>query len=279
MKLGIFAKTFSGTDPYPVLAACKAAGFEAAQYNMSCSGLGPLPLSISDAATNNINHAATDTGVAIAAVSATYNMTDPDEKRRDAGRQAFAAIAQAAGRLGTGLVTVCSGSKDPQNQWRRHPDNDNPESWIEMCREFDIILDLAEQHALMIGVEPEHSNVVSTARKAARLLDEFPGSRLRIVLDPANILEGVTADRQYPVIDEALDLLGPAISLAHVKDRFADGGDAPAGVGADTGIVDWGYFLKGLSSAGFDGHLIAHGLSANQAPEVASYLRRELMKI
>ncbi len=275
MKIGIFAKTFPGTDPYPVLAACRTANFEAAQYNMACSGLGSLPVSISDEIADHIKSASDAARVEIAAVSATYNMTDPDETRRDAGRRAFAAIAGAAARMGTGLVTVCSGSKDPQNQWRHHPANDDPASWIEMCREFEFMLHIAEQHDLTIGVEPEPANVVSSPRNAARLLDEFSGSRLRIVFDPANILEGVPADRQHPIIDEALDLLGPAIALAHAKDRFSDGRVAPAGLGT----VDWGYVLNGLSSIGFDGHLIAHGMSANQAPLVGSYLSQELKRI
>lgn len=272
MKVGLFAKTFPGTDPYTVLAACQTAGFEAAQYNLSCSGLDPLPDLISDETADLVKCASHDAGVEIAAVSATYNMTDPDETRREAGRRSFAAIAGAARRMGTNLVTVCSGSKDTHNQWHNHPANDDPASWMEMCREFEFILCLAEQHDLMIGVEPEQANVVSSPRKAARLLDEFSGSRLRIVLDPANILEGVPANRHHSTIDEALDLLGPAIALAHAKDRFPDGRVAPAGLG----MVDWRHFLHGLSSVGFDRHLIAHGISPNEAPMVASYLGDEL---
>lgn len=275
MKLGVFAKTFAGTDPYSVLAAVRAANFEAAQYNMACSGLGPLPVSIPDEIAHHIKSASDAARIEIAAVSATYNMTDPDKARRAAGRRAFTAIAGAARRMGTGLVTVCSGSKDPQDQWRRHPANDDPASWIEMCREIEFMLGLAEQHDLTIGVEPEPANVVSSPSNAARLLSDFSGSRLRIILDPANVLEGVPPGRQHSTIDLAFDLLGPAIVLAHAKDRHSDGRVAPAG----EGTVDWNYFLTGLSSLGFDGHLIAHGMSANEAPSVAYYLRQELTRI
>ena len=237
---------------------------------MACSGLGPLPVSIPDEIANHIKSASDAARIEIAAVSATYNMTDPDKARR-----AFTAIAGAARRMGTGLVTVCSGSKDPQDQWRRHPANDDPASWIEMCREIEFMLGLAEQHDLTIGVEPEPANVVSSPSNAARLLSDFSGSRLRIILDPVNILEGVPPGRQHSTIDLAFDLLGPAIVLAHAKDRHSDGRVAPAG----EGTVDWNYFLTGLSSLGFDGHLIAHGMSANEAPSVAYYLRQELTRI
>lgn len=275
MQVGVFAKTFSGRDPNQVLAACKAAGFSAAQYNMACSGLKSLPGSVSDEIACAVATASADNGVQIAAVSATYNMTDPDLERRQTGRLGFKAIAQNAAQMGTNLLTVCSGSRDPEDQWRHHPANKNPESWIDMCSEFEIIFEIAEKHDLLIGVEPEHANIVSSSQAARRLLDEFPGSPIRIVLDPANILEDVPQDSQRKTIDEAIDLLGPKIALAHAKDRMADGTVAPAG----KGMVDWKYFLNGLAKIGFEGPLIAHGISASEAPKVANFLTQQIEQL
>ncbi len=272
MKTGVFAKTFPGTDPTAVLGACRAAGFQSVQYNMACSGSGPLPEAISADAANAVAAAAQATGIEIAAISATYNMTDPDPVRRAAGRRAFAAIAGRAGAMGTKLVTVCSGSLDPGDQWRRHPDNHTPAAWHDMCREFAHLLELAEAHDILIGVEPEHANVVSSAPKARLLLDTFAGSRIRIVLDPANLLEGIAASRQRRLLDEAFDLLGPDLALAHVKDRDAGG----LVVAAPMGIVDWPHYLGALMAQGFDGHLIAHGMNADAAPSVAEFLKRTL---
>ena len=272
MQLGVFARTFPGHAPADVLAACRAAGFAAVQYNMACSGLGSLPEAIPVVAARQVADALAQTGMQMAAISATYNMADPDPGRRQAGRQAFTAIAGRAAKMGANMLTVCSGSLDPHDKWRRHPANDDPQSWIGMCREFEIICDIAEQHDILIGVEPEPANIVSSATSAARLLAEFPGSRLRIILDPANILEDVPPDHHHRTIDTALDLLGPAIAMAHAKDRHADGSVAPAGLG----IVDWPHFLAGLVRIGFDGPLIAHGMSAEEAPAVAAFLNKRI---
>lgn len=272
MRVGVFAKTFPGSDPLVVLGQSRQAGFEIVQYNLSCSGLDPLPNSISDETADRVFSASRVSGIAVAAVSATYNMVDPDPGRRAQGREAFAAIAGKASRMGTKLLTVCSGSKDPVDQWRRHPANDEPGTWSEMCREFEIVLSIAEQHDLLVGVEPEHANVVSSAEKAVQLLKEFAGSRIRIVLDPANLLEGVPLERHHSVIDEAMELLGPWIALAHAKDRYSDGRVAPAGLG----VVDWRHFLRGLASTGYGGDLIAHGMSAAEAPTVATFLKSEI---
>lgn len=269
MQIGVFAKTFPGTHPDNVLAACKSAGFDTVQYNMSCSGLGPLPASISLKKAQQVARASEITGVQIAAVSATYNMMDPDKERRKDGRLAFEAIASSATGLGTNLLTVCSGSMDPHDKWRHHPANNDTRSWMEMCREFEIILDQAQRHNLFIGVEPEQANIVSSAHKALQLLNEFPESNIRIIFDPANLVEGTSPDRQNETIEEALDLLGPTIVLAHAKDRSVDGQIAPAGAGS----IDWSLVLRGLSNIGFDGPVIAHGMLASEAPVVAQHLR------
>lgn len=275
MKVGVFAKTFAGHDPDTVLAACRNAGFTSTQYNMACSGLDPLPEMIPIDTARQVAGAAARADIHIAAISATYNMTDPDPDRRQTGRQAFAAIAERAADMGTAMVTVCSGSMDPDDKWRRHPANDDPQSWLEMCAEFEIICDVAERHDILIGVEPEQANIVSSAVKAARLLDDFSGGRLRIILDPANILEDVAPARRHRTIDQALDLLGPAIALAHAKDRHEDGSVAPAG----SGVVDWPHFLAGLSAIGFAGPLIAHGMSAGEAPAVAAFLTDQIARL
>ena len=58
MKLGVFAKTFEGETPGSVLAAAAAAGYEAVQYNMACSGIGPLPLEVSGVVADAVAEAA-----------------------------------------------------------------------------------------------------------------------------------------------------------------------------------------------------------------------------
>lgn len=274
MQIGVFAKIFQGTDPAQVLAACKVAGYESVQYNMSCSGLDALPASVGDDTAHRVAEASQSTGIAINAISATYNMIDPDKTRREQGRRAFTAIAEKAEAMGSSLVTVCTGSRDPHDKWRHHQSNADSQSWTDMCREFELVLEQAERHDIIIGVEPEHANVVSTARKAQDLLQSFGNERLRIVFDPANLIENRTPDTHPFILNEAIDLLGPAIALVHAKDRSADGKVAPAGLG----IIDWSAVLHGLKETGFNGPLIAHGMSGREAPRVASFLKQMTRK-
>jgi sugar phosphate isomerase/epimerase len=272
MRLGIFAKTFDGIDPRDVLRQAAEAGYAAVQYNMACSGLGPLPVAISDAAAAAVAAAARETGVDVAAVSATYNMLHPDMAAREQGRAAFATIAAQARTMGTDLITLCTGSRDAKDQWRHHPDNDTDASWSEMLREFDILLPIAERHDVVLGVEPELATAVSSAIKARKLLDTYRSARIRIVFDPANLFETEAERPSRTVIADAVALLGDSIALAHAKDRRADGGFATAG----QGIIDFAAYITGLRAAGFCGTVVTHGLAAHEAPQVARFLKSQI---
>ena len=272
MRLGIFAKTFPGSEPAPVLAAVAAAGFETAQYNFACSGLPAMPDSIPQAAAAAIAQASASAGVPLCAVSGTYNMAHPDPAVRAEGLRRLEVIAASCAAIGTGLVTLCTGTRDPHDQWRHHPDNGSIEAWRDMRTEMEKAVEIATRHDVRLGIEPELANVVDSAAKARRLLDEMGSDRLAIVLDPANLFEIADLAAQRRIVSEAVDLLGPHIVMGHAKDRAADGSFATAG----KGVLDYAHYLTRLRASGFDGDLVAHGLAADEAPGVADFLRGHL---
>jgi sugar phosphate isomerase/epimerase len=268
MRLGIFAKTFPGVEPGPVLAALASAGFETAQYNFACSGLPSMPDDVPRDAAKAIAEASASNGVPLCAVSGTYNMAHPDPSVRAEGLRRLEVIAASCAVIGTGIVTLCTGTRDPDDQWRYHRDNGSPEAWGDMLAEMQKAVAIATRHNIRLGIEPELANIVDSAHKARRLLDEIGGDRLVIVLDPANLFETAERSAQHRIVDEAIDLLGPDIVMGHAKDRAPDGSFATAG----KGVLDYGHYIARLRAAGFDGDLVAHGLAAHEAPDVAAFL-------
>jgi sugar phosphate isomerase/epimerase len=269
VDIGIFAKTFSGSDPGTVLKAVAAAGFGAAQYNMACSGLAAMPDSISSKDAEAVGGAAREAGVTIAGVSGTYNMIHPDPAIRATGLRRLDVIAAACARMSTNLITLCTGTRDAQDQWRHHPDSGTPEAWRDLLEEIAGAIDIAERHGVYLGIEPELANVVDSAQAAKRLIMDCASDRLKIVLDPANLFERASLAEQRRLISEAAGLLGEHIAMAHAKDRTSDGGFTAAG----KGVVDFQHFVGCLKQAGFDGPLIAHGLDQTEAPGVAAFLK------
>jgi sugar phosphate isomerase/epimerase len=269
MQLGIFAKTFAVQGAQASLMAARAAGFETVQFNMACLGVPAMPVEISAQMTAEISDARHRTGVAIAAVSATYNMIHPDVIVRKKGMVRLETMIKSAKAMGTNLVTLCTGTRDAADQWRHHPDNQSPEAWTDLLTELGQAVVLADQYDIDLGIEPELANVVCDADAAQRLIREIGSARIRIVLDPANLFEVAAEAERRDVIARAVDLLGEHIAMAHAKDRDGAGKFVAAG----TGVIDFAHFIGCLKTVGFDGPLVTHGLEESQTRQVAAFLK------
>lgn len=269
MHLGIFETVFPRPTLAETLDAVASRDLATIQLDLASAGLGSLPAAVPTGVATTVHDEAAQRGIAIAAVGGMYNMVHPDPAVRADGLAALRAIAAACPALGTSLVTLCTGTRDPESMWRRHPDNDTPEAWRDLRAALDAALQIAEEHDVLLGVEPEPANVMRDAQAARRLLDEVRSDRLKIVMDPANILAGDRDRSPELVLDEAFDLLGTDIVLAHAKDLSPDGQFCAAG----HGIVPWGHVLSLLLGVGFDGALILHTLTEADVPDAAAMLR------
>ena len=103
---------------------------------------------------------------------------------RAQGHQRLATLASAAAELDTQLITLCTGTRDPVNQWHDHPDNRSAAAWKDLLASIEIAVGIADEHNIYLGIEPELANVINSAVSARQLLDEIKSPRLKIVLDP-----------------------------------------------------------------------------------------------
>jgi sugar phosphate isomerase/epimerase len=269
MRLGIFARTFSRDTLEGALDAVVAHGLDAVQFNPVLLGGPSLPESLSGAERERVAAAHLGRGIAMVAVSGTYNMAHPDAVHRAGGARRLAALIAAAPELGTGIVTLCTGTRDPEHMWRAHPGNEAPDAWADMLVSVTAAVEAAERAGVCVAVEPEPGNVVRDAPAARRLLDEIGSPALRIVLDAANLLPPDRLPEQPRVLGEALELLGGALVLAHAKDVLPDGTVVAAGRGA----VDYPAYVAGLRAAGFDGPLVLHGLAEDEVDASVAHVR------
>jgi sugar phosphate isomerase/epimerase len=274
MQLGIFAKTFVRPTLEGVLDAVGTHGFECVQFNMACAGLLPLPERIDDKLCEEIRQAMKARGLTIAAVSGTFNMIHPSEDRLRDDFRRFRVLAHATPRMGASILTLCTGTRDSENMWRRHPENDDSLSWTEMLLSMEEAVEIAEEAGVTLAFEPEVANVVDSARKGRLLLDFIGSPRLKVVMDPANLFHAGELSRQRDVLEEAFALLGRDIVIAHAKDLSRDGEAGHEAAG--TGLLDYDCYLRLLRGAGFQGPLILHGLTEAQVPQSLAFLRGKL---
>jgi sugar phosphate isomerase/epimerase len=275
MEIGIFAKTFSQPALEQTLGEVLRHGLRTVQFNMACAGLPSLPDTIEPQLADRIRAAHESRGIRICAVSGTFNMIDPDLDRRRDGLRRLEVLASACARLGTRVITLCTGTRDPLDMWRHHPDNGTFAAWHDLLESLGVALALAERYNLTLAIEPEPANVVDSAPTARRLLDELRAPRLKVVLDAANLIHGRKIAQMPAILDEAFALLGHAIVIAHAKDVVGQG-EAMRWAAAGRGLLDYDHYLRLLRRAGFDGPLVLHSLGPDEVAESVRFLERKL---
>ena len=205
--------------------------------------------------------------IALAAVDGTFNMIDPDEKRRWANLGYLQQLVKSCDSLGTSVVTLCTGSRD-EIMWRRHPGNDSPEAMTDLVAVMKAAAQTAEEHGVILAFEPEVNNVANSPEKARQLIDEVGSSSVKVVMDPANIFKAGELPRMHDKLREAFSLLGNDIALAHAKDLDHDG---EAGhLGAGQGLLDYPLYLALLQQSGFGGTIVLHQMHHLSDAEIDS---------
>ncbi len=273
-QIGILLDTFSGTTLEARLDAAKSCGLACVQVSMDCAGLPPMPDQIPADLPARIRREAASRGIMIAAVRGTFNMSHPDPEHRRTGLRRLQVIAAACPQMGTSLIHVCTGTRDRTSMWRRHPDNDLPETWRDMAACIREASEIARQADIVLAFEPEVNNVVDSARKARRLLDETGSPHLKVTMDPANIFHAGELPRMREMLDEAFALVGKDIVLAHAKDLDHDGDAGHKAAGQ--GVLDYDRYVRLLRSCDYKGPLLLHGLSEAQVPSCVAFLRAKL---
>ncbi|HET9778013.1 MAG TPA: sugar phosphate isomerase/epimerase family protein [Propionibacteriaceae bacterium] len=245
-RLGIFARTFRRDTPAEVADAVIGAGYALAHWNFAAIGRSTLAADVEDAEFTVVRTALDSAGLGIPSVSGTFNMIHPDVDLRARQLEQAVRLIGLVPRLSAAVVTLCTGTRDPDNMWRAHSGNTDSSAWSDLRRSLDPLLEAAREAGIWLGVEPELANVVRDARTARRLLDEVGlDAPIGIILDPANLLTPETIDQQDKIIGEAIDLLGGRVIGLQAKDVVASGYSAPG-----AGLMDYPAVFAQLARLG-----------------------------
>ena len=170
-------------------------------------------------------------GINVVALGVFTNLIDPDEAERAANLAYYDRMMQIAALNGIPfLPTECGFIPG-----RRGIDADRYEE------AFDILVDSlgklaekAEHYDVYVPLEACVLDVVPSAKRAADLLAQVGSERIKILLDPANLIANSSAKDMF-------DYLAPHIAYFHGKDRKLN--DRMGRVVGD-GDIDWPLFLS-----------------------------------
>ena len=277
MQIGIMSGTFARATLKEALDAVADHGMNCVQFNLSSAGVTEMPTHIDSELCDKICEEMGARNITMTALGGTYNMIHPDVQRRDDGLRKLRVLASACEKLGTSVITLCTGSRDPDNMWRQHPDNDTPEAWEDLVVSMRQAIEIAEEYQVTLAFEPEVANVVDSAVKARRIIDQIGSPYLKVVMDGANIFHTGELPRMREILDEAFALLGEHIAFAHAKDLDHDG---EAGhLAAGKGLLDYDQYLSLLNDVDTDMPIVLHGLSEAEVTGCVTFLREKIEAI
>lgn len=277
-QIGILLNTTYTTGTLETrLDEAKAHGLACVQVSMACAGLPDMPDEMPARLPERFRREAAARGIRIGSVQGTFNMCHPDAEHRQMGLRRLRVLAEACSQMGTSMIHICTGTRDRNSMWRRHPDNNSAEAWQVMAGSVREATEIARQARVVLAFEPEVNNIVDSARRARQLLDEIGSPHLKVTIDAANLFHAGELPRMTEVLEEAFALIGKDIVLAHAKDldRDGDAGHKAAG----EGVLDYDLYLRLLRANRFNGPLLLHGLTRAQVPGCVAFLRAKLARL
>ena len=277
MQIGIMSRTFARATLEEELNAVANHGISCMQFGLSSAGVTELPTHIDVDLCHKIREEMSSRNITMTALSGTYNMIHPDLQQRADGLRNLRVLASACDKLGTSVITLCTGTRDSNSMWRRHPDNDLPDAWDDLVVSMRQAIQVAEEYQVTLAFEPEVANVVDSAIKARRIIDQIGSPYLKVVMDGANIFHTGELPRMREILDEAFALLGEHIAFAHAKDLDRDG---EAGhLAAGKGLLDYDQYLSLLNDIAPNVPIVLHGLSEAEVSGCVDFLRGKMEAI
>lgn len=274
-QIGILLATTYTTGTLEArLDEAKAHGLACVQVSMGCAGLPDMPDELPAGLPARFHRETAARGIRLASVQGTFNMCHPDAEHRRMGLRRLRVLAEAFPQM---AIHICTGTRDQNSMWRRHPENNSQQAWRDMAMCIREATEIARQAKVVLAFEPEVNNIVDSARKARQLLDEIGSPHLKVTMDPANIFPAGTLPRMKEILEEAFSLVGKDIVLAHAKDLDHDGDAGHKAAGE--GVLDYDLYLRLLRAHRYSGPLLLHGLSRTQVPGCVAFLRAKLARV
>ncbi len=121
---------------------------------------------------------------------------------------------------------------------------------------------MAQQHGVTVLFEPFFRGFLASAKRTRLFLEEVDSPRIRVLLDPANLLE-------INDLEEMFDQLAPWIDCLHAKDRKLH---VDRGVPAGQGDLDYPTFVKLAAQRTPKAPLILEYVGANDYTQALVHL-------
>ena len=205
-------------------------------------------------------------GVEVAMIGCYINPVHPDDDRRKSEIERFEKSLSLASAFGCPYVGTETGTRNPEGGYS--PETSSEKTFSVFLDSLSRMLDAAERHNAFVAMEAvARTHTVSSPERVRKVLETFPTSRLKLILDPVNLIpytgipeaDGVplsipTEEAESRFISDILDLYGSRLVAVHAKDYILDSstGFKIGNLPALTGCFRWKNFARELRRRNID---------------------------
>jgi len=220
--------------------------------------------------------------VVIYEVGGYTNLVTPDAAALQKNLAGLAHCIEVAESVNCRMVGTVAGSRDPKDFINVHPDNWTLDTWKLLVGSIrQVLRDTAGMKAA-IGMEAQITTIIDGPKAHKRLMEDVGDDRLKVNLDPVNM---VCLERYYhttELINECFDLLGEDIVGCHSKDTFIWPDKQTVHVQEvcpGKGVLDFETYLVRMSRLSWPRPLEAEHIPDEEYPEARAYVERVAKKI
>jgi len=208
------------------------------------------------------------------------NNIHPDLSERRKINKRVAENVEAADRLGLKFIVTHTGSCDA-SPTLPHRDNWSKNTWDISVKAIKQILDDTSGSTVNLAIEAINVCNINNPWAHVKLREDVGDPRVKVTLDPQNMINLNTYYRMTELINDCFDLLGEDACYAHAKDVLLKPSMLPAfeWVVAGTGIMDYETYLVRLSRMKHPRPLFLEFLSEEQYPQAKKHIEETARKV
>jgi sugar phosphate isomerase/epimerase len=206
-------------------------------------------------------------GLSIHSIGVYTNLIHPDPAERQANMAYFEAMMKIGAHMNVRTFITEAGHfyapDQPAPPVEYHFQED---VWKMMVGVGKELAQMAERYDATVLFEPFYRHFFATAKRTRIYLDEIGSARLRVLLDPANLLE-------VNDLNEMFEQLAPRIDCLHAKDRKLH---VDRGVPAGQGDLDYAKFVTLAARHTPNAPLIIEYVGAKNYKQALAHLRQAI---
>lgn len=207
-----------------------------------------------------------DAGIAIHSIGVYTNLIHPDPAERAANLAYFEDMMKVGAAMGVRTFVTESGHYEPEGPATRIPYHFEEKVWYQMVETCKKLAQLAGKYDATVLLEGYFGSFFASAKRLRAFVEAVDSPRVRVLLDPANLLE-------LNDLDEMFMQLSPYIDCIHAKDRKLH---VEAGVAAGQGDIDYAQLVALAAEHAPHAPLILEYVNPESYKQALTYLQKHL---